>query len=505
MTDARRAVAATLLPGFEGTTLPEWLEARLRAGLGGVCLFGENVTSLPQLRALTSAILAANPLAVIAIDEEGGDVTRLFFDSGSPFPGNAVLGRWDDPATTEAVGRAVGVHLRDAGCTVTFAPDADINSNPDNPVIGVRSFGAAADLVCRHTAAWVHGVQSVGIAACAKHFPGHGDTAQDSHLALPVVDRSLDQLRERELRPFAAAIAAGTHTIMTSHILLPQLDDANPATFSRGIVRGLLREELGFDGVIVTDALDMRGASGETGIPEAAVRALAAGCDLLCIGTKNTDAQLTAIEDAVLTAIDGGRVDVSAVRQAADRVRALARRLADEREALPTPEAAAPDATTGTASEGELARVVASFDVSPAADAWRDANAGSYAVIRMEPLANVAVGVVPWGPFAARSAGAQALADLDGHAVVTVTGAEPIDLDRVASGEAAVLVVGRDNHQHEFVRDAVDGLRGAGRDVLVVDMGWPSDDRRYADVATFGASRLLGHALIAWLKKEMGR
>jgi beta-N-acetylhexosaminidase len=407
-----------------------------------------------------------------------------------------VLGRWDDPATTETVGHAVGVRLRDAGCTVTFAPDADINSNPNNPVIGVRSFGSAPDLVARHTAAWVHGVQSVGIAACAKHFPGHGDTAQDSHLALPVVDRSLDELRERELKPFEAAIAAGTRSIMTSHILLPQLDDTNPATFSRRIIQGLLRDELGFDGVIVTDALDMRGASGETGIPEAAVRALAAGCDLLCIGTKNTDAQLAAIEDAVLAAIDDGRLGESAVRKAADRVRELGHRLADEREVPPTHEA--------EPSDDELARVVAAFDVIPAAAAWRDANAASYAVIRMQPLANMAVGVVPWGPFAASAGGPRAAVDLDGHPLLTVTGAEPIDLDAVADGAAAVLVVGRDNHQHAFVRDAVDGLRHAGRDVLVVDMGWPSDDRRYADVATFGASRLLGTALMAWLKKEMG-
>jgi len=490
VTDARRHVAATLLPGFEGTRLPEWLAARLRDGLAGVCLFGENVASVPQLRALTNAILAANPLAVIAIDEEGGDVTRLFFDTGSPFPGNAVLGRWDDPAATEAVGRAVGLRLREAGCTVTFAPDADINSNPDNPVIGVRSFGSTPGLVSRHTAAWVGGVQSVGIGACTKHFPGHGDTAQDSHLALPVVDRSLDELRERELKPFEAAIAAGTVTIMTSHILLPQLDASNPATFSRHILQTLLRDELGFDGVIVTDALDMRGASGETGIPEAAVRALAAGCDLLCIGTKNTDAQLAAIEGAVLAAIDEGRLDEAAVHRAADRVRSLAARLAEERESLPAQVPADP------AAEGELPRVARAFDVSAAAEAWRDANAESYAVIRMEPLANMAVGVVPWGPFAAAGA-------LDGHRTVTVTGAEPIDVDRLADDEGAVLVVGRDNHQHPFVRDAIDGLRASGHDVLVVDMGWPSDDRRYADVATFGGSRLLGRALTAWLKKEM--
>ncbi|HEU4807586.1 MAG TPA: glycoside hydrolase family 3 N-terminal domain-containing protein, partial [Homoserinimonas sp.] len=277
--------AAVLLPGFIGTTLPDWVVTRLRNGLAGVCLFGDNIESLPQLQLLTEAILEANPFAVIAIDEEGGDVTRIFYDVGSPYPGNAILGRMDDLAYTEAVAVSVGQQLRQAGCTMTFAPDVDVNSNPSNPVIGVRSFGADPALVARHGAAWVRGLQSTGIAVSAKHFPGHGDTAQDSHLALPVVDIPLETLMVRELAPFRAAIAAGAASIMTSHILLPQIDPDAPATLSSRILQGLLRGELGYEGVIVSDALDMAGASAVTGIPEAAVRAIGAGCDLLCIGT----------------------------------------------------------------------------------------------------------------------------------------------------------------------------------------------------------------------------
>ncbi len=226
-------ILTTLLPGFAGTTLPPWLAARLRAGLGGVCLFAGNITSLAQLRALTDAIYAANPRAVVAVDEEGGDVTRLFARVGSPYPGNAVLGRIDDLDVTRSVAAQVGWQLRRVGCNVTFAPTVDINSNADNPVIGVRSFGAAAEQVAAHSGAWVTGLQSTGVAATAKHFPGHGDTAQDSHVALPVIDRSLDELRQRELLPFVAAIEAGTRMIMTSHIMLPQLDAENPATMSQ--------------------------------------------------------------------------------------------------------------------------------------------------------------------------------------------------------------------------------------------------------------------------------
>ncbi len=229
----RRQVAATLLPGFVGTTLPEWLAERLRDGLGGVCIFGPNIVSRAQLRALTDSIYEANPNAIVAIDEEGGDVTRLYYDTGSPYPGNAVLGRLGDLSYTEFVGRLVGWELRLAGCNLNFAPDVDINSNADNPVIGVRSFGSTPEVVAEHSAAWTRGLQSAGIAVSAKHFPGHGDTAQDSHLALPVVDLTLDELRERELKPFAAVIAAGARTIMTSHILLPQIDPEQPCNAER--------------------------------------------------------------------------------------------------------------------------------------------------------------------------------------------------------------------------------------------------------------------------------
>ena len=227
--------------------------------------------SRAQVRALTDAIRAANPLALIAIDEEGGDVTRLYYATGSPYPGNALLGRIDDLDLTAEVARSVALELRAVGVNLNFAPDADINSNPDNPVIGVRSFGADPELVSAHTAAWVAAHEAEGVAVSAKHFPGHGDTAQDSHLALPVVDLPLEELRERELRPFLAAIQAGARTIMSSHVLLPQLDPDRPATFSRAILDGVLRGELGFEGVIVSDALDMVGASGEIGIPAAAV------------------------------------------------------------------------------------------------------------------------------------------------------------------------------------------------------------------------------------------
>ena len=171
-TALRRDILTTLLPGFDGPEAPEWVLDRLRDGLGGVCIFGQNVESAEQLRALNATLRAANPDAVIAIDEEGGDVTRLFYDRGAPFPGNAVLGRIDDVALTRRVAAAVGEALVATGCTLTFAPDVDVNANPDNPVIGVRSFGADAQLVARHTAAWIEGLQQTGVACTLHTVPG---------------------------------------------------------------------------------------------------------------------------------------------------------------------------------------------------------------------------------------------------------------------------------------------------------------------------------------------
>ena len=171
------------------------------------------------------------------------------------------------------------------------------------------------------------------MAASAKHFPGHGDTAQDSHVSLPVVNRSLDELRRRELQPFVAAIEAGCRLIMTSHILLPQVDPNHPATMSRTVLHDLLRRELGFSGVVVSDALDMAGASGSLGMAGAAVAALQAGCDLLCLGTENTDTQLADIERAVGSAVADGTLGADRVREATGRVRGLAAELEAARQA----------------------------------------------------------------------------------------------------------------------------------------------------------------------------
>src|SRR6201992_3275855 len=183
-------LAATVLqPGFVGTSAPDWVRRWLGEGLGGVALFARNVESPDQVARLTAQLRAERPDVIVAIDEEAGDVTRFESRHGSSRPGNLGLGSVDDPELTEAVACDLGVDLARAGITLDYAPDTDVNSNPDNPIIGVRAFGVDAELVARHSGAFVRGLQSAGVAACAKHFPGHGDTSADSHHDVPVIDR----------------------------------------------------------------------------------------------------------------------------------------------------------------------------------------------------------------------------------------------------------------------------------------------------------------------------
>ncbi|CAM5322333.1 beta-N-acetylhexosaminidase OS=Streptomyces microflavus OX=1919 GN=G3I39_07565 PE=3 SV=1 [Streptomyces microflavus] len=274
-----RDALAVLQPGFTGTTAPDWLLRRVGEGLTAVGLFGRNIESPEQLAALTARLRSERDDVLVAIDEEGGDVTRLEVRDGSSFPGNFALGSVDDVELTRAVAHELGRRLAACGVNLNWAPSADVNSNPGNPVIGVRSFGADTALVARHTAAYIEGLQAAGVAACTKHFPGHGDTAVDSHLATPRIDVDLDTLHARELLPFRAAIAAGSKSVMSAHILLPALDPDRPATLSPRILTGLLRQELGDHGLIVTDGVEMEAISRTYGIERGSVLAIAAGAE----------------------------------------------------------------------------------------------------------------------------------------------------------------------------------------------------------------------------------
>ncbi|GAA5150132.1 glycoside hydrolase family 3 protein [Nocardioides marinquilinus] len=436
MTDPalRRLAASVVLPGFVGTTVPEWLRRELDAGLAGVCLFGQNVVDDVQVRALTGALHDVRDGVLVTADEEGGSVTRLESDAGSRWPGAAALGALDDVVATEQVARGLGAQARAAGIDVVLGPVADVNSEPDNPVIGERSFGADPALVGRHVASSVRGLQSAGVAACAKHFPGHGATRVDSHLSLPRVDADEATYRARDLAPFADAVAAGTRCVMTAHVVVSALDD-RPATTSPRVL-GLLRDDLGFDGVIVSDALDM-GAMPRR--EDAAVAALAAGVDLLCIGNPvfpdgyDDEAAARSVVDALVAAVRSGDVAGERLEQAAARVASLA----------------VPGAALGADVAHRALTVTGDVALAPGAVAL---------------LAPTEVGIAA-GRRPSR------LAPLLGAVEVPDANAVPALLDRAAGRDVAVVVEGRSG---PATRKVVEAVLAARSDAVVVHVG-PAD------------------------------
>jgi beta-N-acetylhexosaminidase len=323
-----RDAAAVLQPGFvndDSGRVPDWVRRALTEdGLGGVAYYGRNIAATPERTGeLSAALRAENPHVLVAVDEEGGDVTRLDVATGSAFPGNYALGHVDDPDLTETVARQIGRSLWRAGINLNYAPDADLNTNPDNPVIGTRSFGSDPGVAARHVAAYVRGLQGAGVAGCAKHFPGHGDTAVDSHHGLPLVQHS-DEEWAKHLAPFRAAIEAGVKSVMTAHILAPRYDAEFPSTMSRKVLVDLLRGELGFTGLVVTDGIEMAAIADTFGIAEGTVLALAAGVDAVCVGGGLRDeCDYLMLRDALVDAVRDGRLPAERLHDAATRVREL--------------------------------------------------------------------------------------------------------------------------------------------------------------------------------------
>ena len=353
-------VARVLQPGFVGTALPDWVRRRLDGGLGSVILFAANVESPTQLRGLTDEVRAANPDAFVVVDEEAGDITRLEAATGSSYPGNLALGAVDDVGLTEDMARSVGALARAAGIDVNYAPVADVNTEPRNPVIGARSFGSDPALVARHVAATVRGLHAAGVAACAKHFPGHGDTVVDSHFGLPTVTATLAELRRDSLPPFRAAVEAGARGVMVAHLLMPEFDPEHPASVSSAVIGGLLRGELGFDGLAVSDGIGMAAVRERYGLAGAAVRALAAGIDLVCVDSNSTDADMDSITAAITGALRDGTLPEARLVDAAEKTAAFAAWRRDAREAGPSGETAVPEAAydAGLAAARRAVRVL---------------------------------------------------------------------------------------------------------------------------------------------------
>ena len=318
----RRQIGKLLIAGFDGHQVSAELKSLAREfSLGGVCLFARNIAEPEQVAevAYEAARLVPELPLWVSVDQEGGRVARL----KSPFtewPPMATLGRSRDTHLAERFARALATELKAVGITLDFAPVLDIHTNAKNPVIGDRALAEEADDVASLGSAIIRALQHEGVAACGKHFPGHGDTSTDSHFELPLIEHAPDRLRRVEFVPFRAAIEAGVAAIMTAHIFIPALDEQWPATLSRRIVTDILRDELHYDGVVLSDNLEMKAIADVYDVPAAAVLAVAAGCDGVLICSGDHDTQAAALE-ALVHAVEDARLPMARVDDALGRQR----------------------------------------------------------------------------------------------------------------------------------------------------------------------------------------
>ena len=353
-------VGQLIMVGFDGTQANETIETHIRERfVGGVVLFSRNIQSPKQTAELTNQLqrLAGEtahqiPL-FIGIDQEGGWVIRLK-EGATVLPGNMALGATGSTELAERAGEITAAELAAVGVNLNFAPVMDVNNNPRNPVIGRRSFGESPELVSRLGVAYIRGLQHNGVLATAKHFPGHGDTTVDSHFDLPTVNHDRERIHALELQPFRAAIDANVAAIMTAHIIYPAFDPDRPATLSPTILTNLLREELGFNGLLITDDMEMKAIDDRYRSGEAAVMAIEAGADIVMV--LWTPAKQNEVFDALLSAVKSGRISQARLDQSVKRV-LKSKRAAFERRFV---DLDAVEGTVGTDAHKQLAQTIAS-------------------------------------------------------------------------------------------------------------------------------------------------
>ena len=306
---------------------PELREISRQFDLGGVIYFARNVSEPGQVKELSREVSALSrpggasssndwPLW-ISVDQEGGRVARL----KRPFtewPPMQTLGRSGDTTLTRRFATALADELLAVGINLDYSPVLDIQKNPTNPIIGDRAFSDQADVVAEHGAVMIETLQAAGVAACGKHFPGHGDTSTDSHLELPLVEHPPDRLEAIEMIPFRAAVAARVAFIMTAHVLVPSLDAERPATLSPTVVGGWLKDKLGYEGIVLSDDLGMKAISASLGLGEAMVQSLLAGCDAALLCNEPAEEQVAALE-AVIRAAESGRIPLKRIDDALAR------------------------------------------------------------------------------------------------------------------------------------------------------------------------------------------
>jgi beta-N-acetylhexosaminidase len=346
--DARRQIGQLAIAGFAGHDIPPEMRSMAREfDLGGIILFARNVDEPDQVAELSrqAQTLARELPLWVSVDQEGGRVARLK-EPFTRWPPMETLGRSGDEQLAARFAAALGAELKAIGISLDYTPVLDIQTNPDNTVIGDRALATRPEDVARLGRAIITTLQGSGVAACGKHFPGHGDTSADSHHELPLIEHPPDRLEAIELQPFRAAIAADVAAIMTAHVLIPALDDERPATMSPRIVDRMLKRDMGFRGLVISDDMDMQAASGTRGVPESALAAIAAGCDVVLLCGVSQETQVATLE-TLIRALEAGTLPLKRVENALERHRRV-----KERFLAPAP----PRALTGAALRAALGR-----------------------------------------------------------------------------------------------------------------------------------------------------
>lgn len=469
LTSSDRTILSTFSPGFGGAVVPEWIKPWLDNGLGSVTLFASNTPNFEATATLISELRSYNSDVLVAIDEEGGDVTRLFVREGSRYPTPALLGQCDDEELTFQSYHSMGTVLRQLGIDITYAPVADVVAFENNPIVGVRSFGMSTDVVTRHVAQAIKGLQDAGIGACVKHFPGHGAVLEDSHHDLPRIKLSLADYETQHILPFKNAIDNGVAAVMIGHLIAEALDPELPASLSPKVIGQYLRGTLGFKGLVVTDALDMGAIGGPTMIHDSGFKALLAGADLLCFSGMGDQSQFVSSSfDYIKSALENDKLSLTGLEESGQRI-------AQWRSKIPV---------RITKDESiNFKDLIAGFEITGSVEL----EPGAVNLVEIGTKPTIAAGDVSWGMH--RELRAVGIA-CDIHA----SDAESLATKRL-------VVAFRDAYRDAPLLATLRRLYERYPDAIFIDMGWPTREFSPTNlIRAFGSSAVISQAVAARIR-----
>ncbi|MGA1712603.1 MAG: glycoside hydrolase family 3 N-terminal domain-containing protein [bacterium] len=462
------AILAHFSPGFGGTSIPDWLKSWLDRGLGGITLFSSNCPSLEETATLISELRSYSSQLIVSIDEEGGDVTRLFVREGSPFPTPAMLGLCDDPSLTENTYFELGKVLRQLDIDMNLAPVADVAESKKNPIVGVRSFSSDFSKVSMHVESSINGLKRAGVAPCVKHFPGHGGVHADSHHDLAVLSGTLEELEQTHIAPFIQSIKGGTDALMVGHIILKAIDSRLPASQSKLVISEYLRKKLTFNGLVVTDALDMGALGGTKRLANSATKALLAGADILCFsGLFNQSEFISNSFQMIKAELEKDDLLAGSVIENAKKLSGWS---------PPKPQGSSASVpipispfTSGLEVKGEVKVVQRNITL-----------------IELSAEPTIAAGFVAWGLRRALT-----------HAGKKVR-LDSSDVDHSHGDNTQLIVAFRDAFRDKKLLHSLEQIYREYPDAIFVDMGWPTYVFQPKNIIrTFGSSALASDAAVS--------